>query len=31
VVLLVAGILLWIGRRAARRLFAQPHPFLAHA
>lgn len=30
-VLLVAGMLLWIGRRAARTFFAQPHPFLAHA
>ncbi|HEU4670280.1 MAG TPA: hypothetical protein VFR91_06210 [Dyella sp.] len=30
-VVLVIGVSLWIGRRAARRLFAQPHPFLAHA
>lgn len=30
-VLLVAAMLAWIGRRGARAVLAQPHPFLAHA
>ncbi len=29
--LLVTAMLVWIGRRGARALLAQPHPFLAHA